>query len=139
MEPSPPSTSSAQWPAEASAPVETMRPAPKRLGCQVSPSRSMGAECWFEGASCDGYGSPTSATLQGTIVQAGSVHGGCNRSTFALVYEPHTSPLRLRVCETAPPPVECPALVDDVARWDVAPLLADCGAMRALVVGEKRP
>ncbi len=47
-----------------------------------------------------------------------TVHGGCDRGTYALLYERNTSPLRLRVCEKrALRPSTVRAMVKDGAHW----------------------
>ena len=61
--------------------------------------------------------------MTGTIVSGEIIHGGCNPGSYALVYEPSSSPLRVRVCAKRAPPQKCPATVRDGAKWDVAPLL----------------
>jgi hypothetical protein len=110
--------------------------APPRANYSGTRESVMGAECWYAGSSCEGRGAAQGGfELRGSTVTGGTVHGGCNVSTYALVYEPKTSPLRLRVCASAPPPVDCPAMVRDFAAWDVAPLLAANGAVRAVLMG----
>jgi hypothetical protein len=100
----------------------------------------MGAECWFTGTSCDGHGELAAGfEVKGSLVQGGLTHGGCNPSDFALVYEPHTSPLRVRVCARTPPPVDCPAMVNDFATWDIGPLLQVSATRRAVLVGALGP
>ncbi len=98
--------------------------------------RSSGPTCWYAGTTCAEHGveSPEPFTLTGSIVEGGSVHGGCNPGNFALVYEQGTSPLRLHVCVRRGPGMECPAMVNDHARWDVSPLLAAAHTTRALLL-----
>ncbi|MBL8684701.1 MAG: hypothetical protein JNK05_36330 [Myxococcales bacterium] len=113
---------------------------PPVVNCSGTAQRVFGAECWFEGSSCDGHGGPLElpSSLQGTVVRAGAAHGGCTFTTFALVYERGTSPLRLRVCGVTPPGIECPAIADDRASWDIAPLLRENHATRAVLVAPRR-
>ncbi len=129
-------------PAPVDAAVRPVAPPPRMLvNCSGTRQQTMGAECWFPGQSCEGRGGdpvPPFA-LRGTFVEGGSVHGGCNFTTFALVYEPRTSPLRVRVCAILSAPMDCPAMADDHARWDIAPLLAENGATRAVIVRGARP
>lgn len=68
------------------------------------------------------------------MVSGRSVHGGCNFSTFALVYEPGTDPLRVRVCAVMSTPMDCPATVVDGARWDLSALLAEQHSARAVLL-----
>jgi hypothetical protein len=99
----------------------------------------MGAECWSAGTSCGDYGVEVyGAEVRGTQVKGGGVHAGCNITTFQLVYEPRTSPLRVHVCGKSPPPMECPAMVIDEATWDITPLLAANEATRAVVAQGKK-
>lgn len=123
-----------------SAPRELARPAPAPApDCSGGQDAPLGASCWHPGASCDDHGAPADDfALRGTRVVGGTEHGGCNISRYALLYEPGTSPLRLRVCASAPPPVDCPATVRDTASWEIAPLLQQTGATRAVLVGARR-
>jgi hypothetical protein len=81
--------------------------------------------CWYEGAACGEHGTVISSPfkLTGNVVAGMSVHGGCDLGTYALLYERNSSPLRVRVCEQRPAPMDCPAMVQDGARWDLTPLL----------------
>jgi len=116
--------------------VQVVARPPGPAVCHTTGSAVLGAECVFAGASCAGHGAPVEfpVALRGTTVTAGAAHGGCNITQYALVYEAHTSPLRLRVCGTAPAPMDCPAVVDDRARWDIAALLRENGAVHAVLV-----
>jgi hypothetical protein len=94
--------------------------------------------CWFAGTSCAGRGAQIGMpfTLEGNIVAGSTIHGGCDLGSFALVYERGTSPLRLRVCEKRPPPMDCPAMVHDGARWDITALLEANHATTAQLLKE---
>ena len=92
--------------------------------------------CWYAGASCASRGEQAfdPFALKGTVVEGHTTHGGCNPGNFSLLYEPGTSPLKLRVCVKRGPPVDCPAMVNDGARWDVAPLLDANHTARAVLL-----
>jgi hypothetical protein len=101
----------------------------------VDPNDTRSA-CWYAGTSCAGRGGQEGAPFKvtGTIVEGETVHGGCNPGNYALVYEPSTSPLRVRVCAKRGPPQKCPATIRDGAKWDVAPLLSANHATAVTIV-----
>jgi hypothetical protein len=109
---------------------------PDVANCSGTRDEVMGSECWTAGNSCDGHGVITEfpVTIEGTVVKSGATHGGCNFSNWFLVYEPKSSPLKLRVCMKETPPMNCPATIRDYARWDIAALLKANGATRAKVM-----
>ncbi len=92
--------------------------------------------CWYAGSSCEGHGAHIGKpfSLSGSRVSGATIHGGCNLGTFALVYERGTSPLKLRVCERSSAPVDCPAMVDDGASWDIGRLLQASHATKGKLV-----
>ena len=81
--------------------------------------------CWYQGTSCSGHGGQEGQQFKvtGTTVSAEFVHGGCNPGNYTLVYEPGTSPLKVRVCAKRSPPQKCAGMIRDGASWDVTPLL----------------
>ena len=101
----------------------------------IDPSDSR-ATCWYAGTSCTGHGGQENDQFKvsGTVVSGSFVHGGCNPGSYALVYEPNTSPLRVRVCAKRAAPSKCPAMVNDGAKWDVAPLLKANNATAVTIV-----
>jgi hypothetical protein len=109
---------------------------PDTANCSGSRQEVMGSECWAPGTSCDGHGtiSEFPVEIEGTMVRSGANHGGCNFSNWFLVYEPKSSPLKLRVCMKETPPMNCLATVRDYGHWEIAPLLAENGAKRAKVI-----
>jgi hypothetical protein len=101
----------------------------------LDPKRSNHA-CWYAGSSCEGRGTQITGpfALAGNVLSGFTTHGGCDLGKYALVYEKGTSPLRVRVCESRPPPVDCPAMVHDGAEWDLGPLLEASHATRAILL-----
>jgi len=99
---------------------------------------SSSTACWYSGASCAGRGAQIGSpfTLEGNILAGSTIHGGCDLGNYALVYERGTSPLRLRVCVKRPPPMDCPAMVHDGARWNITALLETNRATTALLLKE---
>ena len=94
------------------------------------------AGCWYAGTSCSGHGGQEGEHFKvaGTLVSGEFVHGGCNPGSYALVYEPSTSPLRVRVCAKRSPPQKCRETIRDGAKWDVAPLLRANNATAVTIV-----
>ncbi len=109
---------------------------PQKANCSGTRASVMGAECWAAGSSCERHGaiSEFPVEIHGTVLKAGAHHGGCNPAQWLLVYEPKSSPLKVRVCMKAPPPMDCPAIVSDYASWDLASLLKANGATRVRIV-----
>jgi hypothetical protein len=81
--------------------------------------------CWYQGTSCAGHGGLEGQQFKvtGTTVAAEFAHPGCSPGNYTLVYEPSSSPLKVRVCAKRSPAQKCNTVIRDGASWDVAPLL----------------
>jgi hypothetical protein len=90
------------------------------------------------GTSCAGHGQPAPG---GPLTRDGSTwsreeswSGGCPRGpVMSLVYEPRTSPLRIRICRD-PAQDPCQAIKGGVIAWDLSTPLAEAGAGDVVLV-----
>ena len=92
--------------------------------------------CWYRGTSCAGYGGHEGQQFKvtGTTVSADFAHSGCSPGSYTLVYEPSTSPLKVRVCAKRAAVQKCNTVIHDGASWDVSALLKANNATAATIV-----